>query len=78
MLFPSLQARIAALEMELELSQKKADQMHGVLDSTKEHYEELERKYEQANQMLRNYQVHHGLRTAKKGREQKKALKKKN
>ncbi|VDM77812.1 unnamed protein product [Strongylus vulgaris] len=45
-----------ALELELEMSQKKADQMHEVLDSTKSHYDQLERKYDQANQLLRNYQ----------------------
>lgn len=27
-----------------------------MLDSTKNHYEQLEKKYEQANQLLRNYQ----------------------
>lgn len=51
-----VQARIAALELELEMSQKKADQMHDVLDSTKTHYDQLEKKYDQANQLLRNYQ----------------------
>ncbi|VDM61379.1 unnamed protein product [Angiostrongylus costaricensis] len=49
-------ARITALELELEMSQKKADQMHQVLDSTKSHYDQLEKKYDQANQLLRNYQ----------------------
>uniref|UniRef100_A0A1I7WB43 HOOK domain-containing protein n=1 Tax=Heterorhabditis bacteriophora TaxID=37862 RepID=A0A1I7WB43_HETBA len=38
------------------MSQKKADQMHEVLDTTKTHYEQLEKKYDQANQLLRNYQ----------------------
>ncbi|KAK6017109.1 hypothetical protein OSTOST_17403 [Ostertagia ostertagi] len=38
------------------MSQKKADQMHDVLDSTKSHYDQLEKKYDQANQLLRNYQ----------------------
>ncbi|PAV84606.1 hypothetical protein WR25_26283 [Diploscapter pachys] len=51
-----IRARIAALEMELEMSRKKASQMHEVLDSTKNHYDQLEKKYEQANQLLRNYQ----------------------
>ncbi|KHJ88066.1 PDZ/DHR/GLGF domain protein [Oesophagostomum dentatum] len=51
-----IRAKIAALELELEMSQKKADQMHEVLDSTKSHYDQLERKYDQANQLLRNYQ----------------------
>ncbi|VDL62632.1 unnamed protein product, partial [Nippostrongylus brasiliensis] len=51
-----IRARIAALELELEMSQKKADQMHEVLDSTKSHYDQLEKKYDQANQLLRNYQ----------------------
>uniref|UniRef100_A0A8L8JUW1 Neurabin-1 n=1 Tax=Heligmosomoides polygyrus TaxID=6339 RepID=A0A8L8JUW1_HELPZ len=51
-----IRARIAALELELEMSQKKADQMHDVLDSTKTHYDQLEKKYDQANQLLRNYQ----------------------
>ncbi|GMT27580.1 hypothetical protein PFISCL1PPCAC_18877, partial [Pristionchus fissidentatus] len=51
-----IRAKIAALELEVELSQKKADQMHNVLDSTKEHYTQLERKYDQANALLRNYQ----------------------
>lgn len=51
-----IRARITALELELEMSQKKADQMHQVLDSTKSHYDQLEKKYDQANQLLRNYQ----------------------
>ncbi|RCN36898.1 PDZ/DHR/GLGF domain protein [Ancylostoma caninum] len=51
-----IRAKIAALELELEMSQKKADQMHEVLDSTKSHYDQLEKKYDQANQLLRNYQ----------------------
>ncbi|KAK6729663.1 hypothetical protein RB195_006608 [Necator americanus] len=51
-----IRAKIAALELELEMSQKKADQMHEVLDSTKTHYDQLEKKYDQANQLLRNYQ----------------------
>nr|CDJ89658.1 PDZ and Sterile alpha motif SAM domain containing protein [Haemonchus contortus]CDJ89675.1 PDZ and Sterile alpha motif SAM domain containing protein [Haemonchus contortus] len=51
-----IRSRIAALELELEMSQKKADQMHDVLDSTKSHYDQLEKKYDQANQLLRNYQ----------------------
>lgn len=51
-----IRARIAALELELEMSQKKADQMHEVLDATKSHYDQLEKKYDQANQLLRNYQ----------------------
>ncbi|KAK5976032.1 Neurabin protein 1 variant [Trichostrongylus colubriformis] len=51
-----IRSRIAALELELEMSQKKADQMHEVLDSTKCHYDQLEKKYDQANQLLRNYQ----------------------
>ncbi|CAB3410758.1 unnamed protein product [Caenorhabditis bovis] len=51
-----IRAKIAALEMELDLTQKKAVRMHDVLDSTKSHCEQLEKKYEQANQMLKNYQ----------------------
>lgn len=51
-----IRAKISALELEVELSQKKADQMHNVLDTTKEHYTQLERKYDQANALLRNYQ----------------------
>ncbi|GMR50880.1 hypothetical protein PMAYCL1PPCAC_21075, partial [Pristionchus mayeri] len=51
-----IRAKISALELEVELSQKKADQMHNVLDSTKEHYIQLEKKYDQANALLRNYQ----------------------
>lgn len=51
-----IRTRITALELELEMSQKKADQMHQVLDSTKSHYDQLEKKYDQANQLLRNYQ----------------------
>ncbi|CAJ0946315.1 unnamed protein product, partial [Mesorhabditis belari] len=51
-----IRTKISVLEMELEMSQKKANQMHNVLDSTKNHYELLEKKYDQANQLLRNYQ----------------------
>ncbi|CAI4227306.1 unnamed protein product [Auanema sp. JU1783] len=51
-----IRTRISSLELELEESQKKADEMHNVLDDTKAHYEQLERKYDQANQLLRNYQ----------------------
>lgn len=51
-----IRSKIASLEVELELTQKKAHQMHEVLGSTKSHYEMLEKKYEQANQLLKNYQ----------------------
>ncbi|CAD6184539.1 unnamed protein product [Caenorhabditis auriculariae] len=51
-----IRSKISSLELELELTQKKAGQMHDVLDTTKAHYEQLEKKYEQANQLLRNYQ----------------------
>lgn len=42
--------------MELSESQKKADQMKEVLESSRAHYALLESKYEQANQLLRSYQ----------------------
>ncbi|CAJ0565740.1 unnamed protein product, partial [Mesorhabditis spiculigera] len=51
-----IRSKIHVLELELEMSQKKAFQMNNVLDSTKTHFEQLERKYDQANQLLRNYQ----------------------
>lgn len=51
-----LQKRIADLEAELSESQKKADQMKEILESSRAHYAMLESKYEQANQLLRSYQ----------------------
>ncbi|CAD5205462.1 unnamed protein product [Bursaphelenchus okinawaensis] len=51
-----IQKKIQALEAELQDSQKKADQMEEVLQSTRSHYSQLETKYDQARQMLRNYQ----------------------
>lgn len=51
-----LQKRIDDLELELDESQKKADQMKEILESSSAHYSMLESKYEQANQLLRSYQ----------------------
>lgn len=51
-----LQKRIDDLEVELTESQKKADQMKEILESSRAHYAMLESKYEQANQLLRSYQ----------------------
>lgn len=51
-----LQKRIDDLEVELTESQKKADQMKEILESSRAHYTMLESKYEQANQLLRSYQ----------------------
>uniref|UniRef100_A0A0N5ANB7 Neurabin-1 n=1 Tax=Syphacia muris TaxID=451379 RepID=A0A0N5ANB7_9BILA len=51
-----IRERIAALEMELNDSQKKADQMNQILESSRNHYAMLENKYEHANQLLRTYQ----------------------
>lgn len=51
-----IRARIGALETELELSHRKAVEMCEVLQGTKSHYEQLEKKFEQANQLLRTYQ----------------------
>ena len=51
-----IRARIGALETELEMSQRKAEEMCEVLEGTKNHYEQLEKKFEQANQLLRMYQ----------------------
>uniref|UniRef100_A0A0N4UM01 Neurabin-1 n=1 Tax=Dracunculus medinensis TaxID=318479 RepID=A0A0N4UM01_DRAME len=51
-----IRERITALEVELTESQKKADQMKIVLESSRTHYAMLESKYEQANQLLRSYQ----------------------
>lgn len=51
-----LQKRIDDLEVELSESQKKADQMKEILESSRAHYAMLESKYEQANQLLRSYQ----------------------
>lgn len=42
--------------MELNDSQKKADQMNQILESSRSHYAMLENKYEHANQLLRTYQ----------------------
>ncbi|CAI5439594.1 unnamed protein product [Caenorhabditis angaria] len=51
-----IRSKIAALEIELDMTQQNAIRMHDVLDNTKIHCEQLEKKYEQANQMLKNYQ----------------------
>uniref|UniRef100_F1KRJ4 Neurabin-1 n=1 Tax=Ascaris suum TaxID=6253 RepID=F1KRJ4_ASCSU len=51
-----IRERIAALELELNESQKKANQMSEILETSKSHYAMLENKYEQANQLLRSYQ----------------------
>ncbi|KAI6175059.1 hypothetical protein M3Y97_00989900 [Aphelenchoides bicaudatus] len=51
-----IRARINVLETELVDSQKKADQMEGVLKETRVHYSQLESKYDQARALLRNYQ----------------------
>ncbi|EJD76215.1 neurabin protein 1 [Loa loa] len=51
-----IRKRIDDLEMELSESQKKADQMKEILESSRAHYAMLESKYEQANQLLRSYQ----------------------
>ncbi|VDO16943.1 unnamed protein product, partial [Brugia timori] len=51
-----IRKRIDDLEVELSESQKKADQMKEILESSRAHYAMLESKYEQANQLLRSYQ----------------------
>uniref|UniRef100_A0A183TXH6 Neurabin-2 n=1 Tax=Toxocara canis TaxID=6265 RepID=A0A183TXH6_TOXCA len=51
-----IRERIAALEFELNESQKKASQMSEILETSKNHYAMLEGKYEHANQLLRSYQ----------------------
>ncbi|VDO26006.1 unnamed protein product [Onchocerca flexuosa] len=51
-----IRKRINDLELELTESQKKADQMKEILESSRAHYAMLENKYEQANQLLRSYQ----------------------
>ncbi|VDK71403.1 unnamed protein product [Litomosoides sigmodontis] len=51
-----IKKRIDDLEVELSESQKKADQMKEILESSRAHYAMLESKYEQANQLLRSYQ----------------------
>ncbi|CAG9540733.1 unnamed protein product [Cercopithifilaria johnstoni] len=51
-----IRKRIDDLEVELNESQKKADQMKEILESSRAHYAMLESKYEQANQLLRSYQ----------------------
>ncbi|KAM3720721.1 Neurabin-2 [Dirofilaria immitis] len=51
-----IRKRIDDLEVELTESQKKADQMKEILESSRAHYAMLESKYEQANQLLRSYQ----------------------
>ena len=53
---PNVKAKIAALEMELNDSQKKADKMQEILASTRVHYCQLESKYDQAKQLLKDYQ----------------------
>lgn len=42
--------------MELDETQKKAEQMKEILESTRAHYCQLENKYDQAKQLLKNYQ----------------------
>uniref|UniRef100_A0A914XT62 Neurabin-1 n=1 Tax=Panagrolaimus superbus TaxID=310955 RepID=A0A914XT62_9BILA len=49
-------AKITALEMELTDSQKKAEKMEEILASTRVHYCQLESKYDQAKQLLKDYQ----------------------
>lgn len=51
-----IRERIAALELELNDSQKKTDQMNQILETSRAHYAMLESKYEHANQLLRSYQ----------------------
>lgn len=51
-----IKTKIRALESELDGSQKKAEQMREVLEKTRTHYTELENKYDQAKQLLKNYQ----------------------
>ncbi|MFH4979458.1 hypothetical protein AB6A40_006167 [Gnathostoma spinigerum] len=51
-----IRRRIAALEAELNDSQLKAQQMRETLENSRTHYVLLERKYEQANHLLRSYQ----------------------
>lgn len=51
-----IKTRIRALESELDGSQKEAEQMRDVLENTRTHYSQLENKYDQARQLLKNYQ----------------------
>uniref|UniRef100_A0A7E4V1G7 Neurabin-1 n=1 Tax=Panagrellus redivivus TaxID=6233 RepID=A0A7E4V1G7_PANRE len=54
---PVVRAKISALEMELTDSHKKAEKMQEILASTRVHYCQLEDKYDQAKQLLKDYQV---------------------
>ncbi|CCD65157.1 Neurabin-1 [Caenorhabditis elegans] len=51
-----IRSKIAALELELDVTHKKAEQYHEVLSSTKSHCDQLEKQNEQANYMIKNYQ----------------------
>ncbi|CAI2302914.1 unnamed protein product [Caenorhabditis sp. 36 PRJEB53466] len=51
-----IRSKIAALEMELDVTHKKAEHYHEVLSSTKSHCDQLEKQNEQANHMIKSYQ----------------------
>uniref|UniRef100_A0A1I7TJZ5 Neurabin-1 n=1 Tax=Caenorhabditis tropicalis TaxID=1561998 RepID=A0A1I7TJZ5_9PELO len=51
-----IRSKIAALELELDVTHKKAEHYHEILSTTKSHCDQLEKQNEQANHMIKNYQ----------------------
>jgi len=51
-----IKAKIEVLERELNSQLKKAEQMQDILENTRTHYSQLENKYDQARELLKNYQ----------------------
>ncbi|UMM12859.1 hypothetical protein L5515_001424 [Caenorhabditis briggsae] len=51
-----IRSKIAALELELDVTHKKAEHYHEILSTTKSHCDQLEKQNEQANHMIKSYQ----------------------
>ena len=52
----AIHSRIQLLEVELEQSKRKAEEMNNLLENTRAHYSQLEGRYNQARDIVKSFQ----------------------